>query len=312
MSAQRTFPIVLAHGIARFDFLRESIQLQAERLFGVSFDNILSHLNDHGIHLHTDNLHYFRGIRSQLEDEGFVVRQTNVGFATSLESRAHNLKSQIEGVLQETRGPKVHIIGHSMGGLDSRFIISKLGMADRIASLTTIGTPHFGSSFADAGVAEGGTALLDAVSDVIDVHGLEDLTSKRCDAFNASVAEDEPKNPVFYQTYASAEERDKVFSVLQPSWDVITKAEGPNDGLVSLVSQAWVSELIASDGTKKTVPSHTFPLPADHLNEVGWWDLDEMRGTGPFNKLIAKDAYERQIRQVYSGIARDLRAQFPT
>jgi triacylglycerol lipase len=311
MSAQRTFPIVLAHGIARFDFLRESIQLQTERLFGVSFDSILSHLNDHGIHLHTDNLHYFRGIRSQLEDEGFVVRQTNVGFATSLVSRAHDLRSQIEGVLQETGGSKVHIIGHSMGGLDSRFIISKLGMGDRVASLTTIGTPHFGSSFADAGVAQGGTALVDSVSKVIDVRGLEDLTSNACKTFNASVADDEAKNPVFYQTYSSVEDHDMVFSLLQPSWDVVTKAEGPNDGLVSLTSQAWVSELVANDGSRKPVLHHQFPVPGDHLNEVGWWDLDELRGTGPFNKLIAKDAYEQQIRQVYSGIARDLRARFP-
>jgi triacylglycerol lipase len=311
MSAQRTFPIVLAHGIARFDFLRESIQLQAERLFGVSFDNILSHLSDHGIHLHTDNLHYFRGIRSQLEDEGFVVRQTNVGFATRLKDRAHDLQSQIEGVLRETGGTKVHIIAHSMGGLDSRFIISKLGMADRIASLTTIGTPHFGSSFADAGVAEGGEVLLDAVSSVIDVHGFEDLTSTACDSFNASVAEVEAKNQVFYQTYASVEEHDMVFSILQPSWDVITRAEGSNDGLVSLTSQSWVSELVGGDGSRKPVPHHQFPVSGDHLNEVGWWDLEEMRGTGAFNKLIEKDAYERQIRDVYSGIARDLRAQFP-
>jgi len=312
MSAQRTFPIVLAHGIARFDFLRESIQLQTERLFGVSFDSILSHLNGHGIHLHTDNLHYFRGIRSQLEDEGFVVRQTNVGFATSLVSRAHDLRSQIEGVLQDTGGPKVHIIAHSMGGLDSRFIISRLGMEDRIASLTTIGTPHFGSSFADAGIEAGGEVLVNSISNVIDVRGLEDLRSDACKNFNESVADNEAKNPVFYQTYAAAEEHDMVFSVLQPSSKEITKREGPNDGLVSLVSQAWVSELVASDGTKKTVPSHTFPVPADHLNEVGWWDLDELRGTGSFNKLIAKDAYEQKIRQVYSGIARDLRAQFPT
>ena len=311
MSAQRTFPIVLAHGIARFDFLRESIQLQAERLFGVSFDNILSHLSDHGIHLHTDNLHYFRGIRSQLEDEGFVVRQTNVGFATRLESRANDLKSQIGGVLQETGGAKVHKIAHSMGGLDSRFIISKLGMADRIASLTTIGTPHLGSSFADAGVAEGGTALVDKVSTVIDVRGFEDLTSNACQAFNASVAEDEAKNKVFYQTYSSVEDHDRVFSLLQPSWDVITKAEGPNDGLVSLTSQSWVAELVGGGGARKPVPHHQFPVSGDHLNEVGWWDLEEMRGTGAFNKLIEKDAYEREIRDVYSGIAQNLRSQFP-
>src|SRR5947207_427484 len=156
----RTFPIVLAHGIARFDFLRESVELESKKLFGDLFDKIVAYLNAHGLHIKTDQLHYFRGIKSQLEGEGFVVRETNVGFASSLENRAHDLKPQIEGVLQETGSNKVHIIAHSMGGLDSRFMIAKLGMADRIASLTTIGTPHLGSAFADAGAEHGGLPVL--------------------------------------------------------------------------------------------------------------------------------------------------------
>lgn len=44
---------------------------------------------------------------------------------------------------------KFHIIAHSMGGLDSRYLITHLGGSHRIASLTTIATPHFGSPIAD-------------------------------------------------------------------------------------------------------------------------------------------------------------------
>ena len=40
-----------------------------------------------------------------------------------------------------------------MGGLDARYLISRLGMADRVLSLTTLGTPHRGTSFADWGVS---------------------------------------------------------------------------------------------------------------------------------------------------------------
>ena len=39
-----------------------------------------------------------------------------------------------------------------MAGLDARYMISKLGMADKVATLVTIGTPHRGSYFADWGV----------------------------------------------------------------------------------------------------------------------------------------------------------------
>lgn len=45
-------------------------------------------------------------------------------------------------------GP-VHVVGHSLGGLDARYAIAKLGMEERVLSLTTIGTPHRGTSFAD-------------------------------------------------------------------------------------------------------------------------------------------------------------------
>lgn len=43
----------------------------------------------------------------------------------------------------------MNIIAHSKGGLDSRYAISKLGMAPYVASLTTINTPHRGCEFAD-------------------------------------------------------------------------------------------------------------------------------------------------------------------
>ena len=46
---------------------------------------------------------------------------------------------------------RVHIIAHSMGGLDSRYMISRLGMENHVLSLTTIGTPHRGTAFADWG-----------------------------------------------------------------------------------------------------------------------------------------------------------------
>src|SRR6202163_260619 len=47
----------------------------------------------------------------------------------------------------------IHIIAHSMGGLDSRTLIARnlhgLSVPGRIASLTTLSTPHRGSPVAD-------------------------------------------------------------------------------------------------------------------------------------------------------------------
>jgi hypothetical protein len=51
---------------------------------------------------------------------------------------------------------------------------------------------------------------------------------------------------------------------------------------------------------------------ADHLNEVGWWDLNELHGmTAKLFSLGARERYETSIKEAYREIARDLRERFP-
>lgn len=310
MSAQKTFPITLAHGIARFDILRESFVQSSKNPFSKIFNRVLKGLAERGVKI--DRLHYFRGIRSFLEDAGFNVHHTSAGFAESLTDRAALLKAQLEGVLASTGAQKVHIIAHSMGGLDARFAIAKLGMAGRVASLTTIGTPHRGTSFADFKLNErGGNQFIDAVERVIDLRGFRDLTRDACRLFGDDVRNAEAASGVFYQTYACSEVRDMVFTFLKPSWDIINKTEGENDGLVSLTSQAWQTEIVGDGGIVNKITQKKFPIPADHLNEVGWWDLNEIHGTGPLHRLGSQDEYEDAIKGVYLDIAKDLRVRFP-
>ena len=63
--------------------------------------------------------------------------------AASLIARDSSSNNSSDG--QSPQEP-VHVLAHSMGGLDSRFMISSLGMAQRVLTLTTLGTPHRGSS----------------------------------------------------------------------------------------------------------------------------------------------------------------------
>jgi len=51
-------------------------------------------------------------------------------------------------VLGTTGAEKINIIAHSKGGLDSKYMIRELDMADKVASLTTLCTPHRGSAIA--------------------------------------------------------------------------------------------------------------------------------------------------------------------
>jgi triacylglycerol lipase len=84
-----------------------------------------------------------------LRKNGIEVYHTNVSFAADVETRAKDLTREIQKILADTGHAKVHIIGHSMGGLDARQMIVHEGMADKVATLTTIGTPHWGSPVAE-------------------------------------------------------------------------------------------------------------------------------------------------------------------
>ena len=117
--------IVLAHGIARFSILAE-ILINS----GTIPDN--------------DNLHYFKGIASHLRANGFNVHTTNVDFAGPIDEGASELAEQIKSINR-----KVHVIGHSQGGLNGRHAIVDHGVANNVAMLTTIDTPHNGTTFAD-------------------------------------------------------------------------------------------------------------------------------------------------------------------
>ena len=102
-----------------------------------------------------------------------------------VESRAGELKRYIERHVPT--GP-VHLIGHSMGGLDARFMISRLGMRDRVLSLTTVGTPHRGSPFADWGVRRFGRLAAPFFQLVgLSYQAFLDVTTAACRRFNATV-----------------------------------------------------------------------------------------------------------------------------
>lgn len=66
-------------------------------------------------------------------------------------------------------------------------MISQLGMASRVLSLTTIGTPHHGSPIADEVIKAGKTKLTQLAEHLgCDVKGITDLTTTACADFNAT------------------------------------------------------------------------------------------------------------------------------
>ncbi len=236
-----------------------------------------------------DSWHYFRRIRSALLAAGFETFHSNVGWGDPVEARAGRLRREILRLTRDFQlHDKVHIIGHSMGGLDARRMIFRHRMEDRVASLTTIGTPHLGTVIADLGIGR-----LEAVIPMIgalglDISGLADLTTQRCRAFNEEADAFERSNGVKYQTYAGCQERSRVYSMLKLTYDFILSREGPNDGLVSVDSARWREDV------------HVRDLDADHLNQIGWCDTNEPE------YRTDREGFERRMREVYLEIARGL------
>ncbi len=83
-----------------------------------------------------------------LRIQGHTVYKSGVDAVGSVETNAAQLKREIDAILTETGAEKVNIIAHSKGGLDAKYMIQQYGMADRVASLTTLCTPHQGSPVA--------------------------------------------------------------------------------------------------------------------------------------------------------------------
>jgi triacylglycerol lipase len=96
-------------------------------------------------------INYFRGLQAHITRlGGHAALFPQVPPLGTYEDRARALADAIQQAYPE--GP-VHIIAHSMGGLDSRALIARnlhgLANPGRIASLTTLSTPHHGSPVAD-------------------------------------------------------------------------------------------------------------------------------------------------------------------
>lgn len=91
----------------------------------------------------------FPGVIPALQERGIPAIQPLVHPTATIATRAEQLLKQIN----QAFGPeeRVHILAHSMGGLDARYLASPqgLGQGHRVITLTTLSTPHRGSSLAD-------------------------------------------------------------------------------------------------------------------------------------------------------------------
>jgi triacylglycerol lipase len=272
-----TYPIVLAHGVCRFD----KIWNEASGI-DTSDDE------------QRDLWHYFKGVRTMLRKRGYQVFHSAVSWGAGVEKRASELGRNIQEILAATGAEKVNIIAHSMGGLDARHML----FGDRhqgaihlhVASLTTISTPHWGSPFADWGLANLKPLVKVAAKIGLDIEAFKDLTVAACTRFNNDPEVQEFESAcdplIRFQTYAGRQAFWAVFDALKMPFYIIEKQEGENDGLVSVQSARWQEKYFQGIIDK-----------VDHLNELGWWDPGQILVKESKAELLAR------VHDVYAAIA---------
>jgi len=217
-------PVVLVHGLFGFDRIGVP---------GARFD-------------------YFRGIAKHLDTLGCHAHAVKLPMASSVPARAKELVAAIEALPHD----RIDLIAHSLGGLDARFALAHLGLASRVRSLVTVGTPHRGTPIADLlhkGPLDWARRLVGVLG--MPIEALEWLSTESLEQFNREV----PDVPgVRYACVVGGlHKADSVVPIaLVPAHAYLRKVSGVNDGVVPVSSQYW-GETIAE-------------IEADHFSQIGW------------------------------------------
>src|SRR3954451_6223349 len=98
----------------------------------------------HGI---VDNHTVFSLMRRQLLRRGFSRIHTFSYSPLTLDVRrtAERMGEEIEALCEESGYERIHVIGHSLGGLIARYYVQRLGGDERVHTCVTLGTPHQGT-----------------------------------------------------------------------------------------------------------------------------------------------------------------------
>lgn len=194
---------------------------------------------------------YWYNIPSTLKNNGARVFVSDQTAMASTASRAAQLKTYVLSVLAATGASKVNIIGHSQGGLDARYMITNLGMASKVASLTTVASPHRGSRVADVllHLNQDFGGWIAGLTNVVYTWLFGGIQNSAAAAQYLSVAymngTFNPNTPnvsgVMYQSWGSYMYFPCILdkTIFIASGALLYYYEGNNDGLVSVNSAKW-------------------------------------------------------------------------
>lgn len=237
----------------------------------------------------------FGKIGDKLTEAGYDVYIADTDGFGKIETNAQQLRDFILGVLDRTGAEKVNIIAHSKGGLDAKYMITELGMEDKVASLTTLCTPHRGSIIA-SGVWRLPGFMKKTIAFFINSFYKVVFRDKHPDALGAcdqlrAVDESEEtlvfSEKVYCQSYSSSIERGRDCFIMALPMKIYKhfEKETKNDGLVTessakfgnyrgaaldiSVSHVQIIDLFSKKSQKDKIYSFYISL-ASELGEMGY------------------------------------------
>lgn len=232
-----------------------------------------------GTEAFVDLVDYWFQVEDYVRTPGFEVIIRAVDAFAGTPERAVQWAAHIEALVDAGVGRRFNLLAHSQGGLDARYYASLLDTQGRVASITTVATPHLGTSAADLALGTFDAFFVDpvTVNSVVEVLAgfiglsgpdlvgqLESLSTDQMAVFN-----DEVLNVpgVYYSSWSgkscratdllcqSQNNGEVVDPFFAPTHSFMRLAEGDNDGAVGVESAKW------GDWQGE--------ISADHMDEIG-------------------------------------------
>jgi len=204
---------------------------------------------------------YWGRIPENLQKNGAAVYLANVDGLGTIENNAVQLKKIILEIVETTNCEKVNIIAHSKGGIDTRYMISKLDMEKHVASASLIASPNRGTVWADLGLYSIERFKIKKIVEKISIFYAKILNDKNPEPmiaynqFKTNYMEDytnilKDKEGVYYQSFGTYLKPDYPSLMMRYRRKNIHKYAGENDGVIPLSSTKWTNFTVIGEDSK--------------------------------------------------------------
>ncbi|PJZ47511.1 esterase/lipase family protein [Leptospira saintgironsiae] len=237
-------------------------------------------------------LTYWGGMDDYLRSEGAVVYSPSKTAMESNAFRGVEFNTKVLSFMAANGYNKVHILGHSQGGLDSRYAITHLGLSSKVSTLTTLNSPHRGTPLADlirdvvpdwlkpyaAVVLNSLASLIYNKSEQNALAILSQVTISGQTSFNAQTPNISGVKYYSYGSYITLPDliQHPILGLLQPACvagGIVYGVGASCDGIVSYSSQKWGNWMGGPDyGVLVTGIDHIQATNALYSGQA-WYDV---------------------------------------